>query len=297
MQSIYELDLQSVVNDVKSGSTCVLMKPKGMKIIMNSPPDFQIMDKKFRSLNIVDLLSTDLYIGPYTHLNKIKSKLIPNESYEIVHNYDHEKLYLVSVKDKTKNLFINDYRVMFNRANLYDIDMPIIPNLDIEGLISLITAPELYFTRLHIAKISDSVMFLNKNYQATLQNPHKEKSKPASSGYETLLKIIIKNQPESLDEDMDKRFHQLLDWCKRTRDELVMDVKHLGMPNHAIILQDFTMTFLPNDLYKFLKSSRYNVAIFRIILMLLLGKGFTSNTSRLDAEKIKSLNTNLNWTI
>lgn len=295
MQSIYELDLQAVVNDVKKGETCVLMKPRGIKIMVSSPPNFDITDKKFRSLGILDLLSTDLCIDPYMHFNKIKSKLVPDESYEVVYNYDHHQIYLTSIREN--KVFVNDYRVMFNRASQYDISMPSIPTLDVDGLISLITDPGESFIKLEIADMSDAVMFLNGEYQAILNNPHRLEPKKPTNGYIDLVRAVMSTKPDSLNERMDTRFHDILAWCKRVKKIYTTDVKSLGMPQHMLTLQDFTLTFLPESLYKFLKTSKYHLAIFRLILLMIAGKGYTSDINADEALAVKNLNVGLNWTI
>lgn len=295
MQSIYELDLQAVVNDVKKGQTCVLMKPRGMKIMVSSPPNFDIADKKFRSLSILDLLSTDLCIDPYMHFNKIKSKLVPDESYEVVYNYDQRQIYLTSIREN--RVFVNDYRVMFSRASQYDIAMPSIPTLDVDGLVSLITEPDEYFTKLEIADISDAVMFLNEEYQGVLNNPHKLVPKKPTDDYIKLVKAIIQTRPDSLSEGMNHRFIEIWNWCVKARNTFSTDVQNLGMPAHMLTLQDFTLTFLPGELYKFLMSEVYNVAIFRLILLMISGKGYTSCVSEEDSKRVKALNAGLNWTI
>jgi len=295
MQSIYELDLQAVVEDVKKGETCVLMKPRGIKLMVSSPPKFDVADKKFKSLSILDLLSTDLCIDPYMHFNKIKSRLIAGESYEIVYNYEFHQIYLTSIREN--NEFVNDYRVMFNRANQYDITMPSIPTLDVDGLISLIAEPDSSFTKLEIAETSDAVMFLNETYQAVLNNPHKLESKKPTDEYVNLIRAIIATKPNSLGEGISERFNDIHAWCKRARKEFVADTKKLGMPTHMLALQDFTLTFLPEGLYKFLKINKFNVAIFRLILLMIAGKGYTSDISVEDANNVKRLNAGLNWSI
>lgn len=296
MQSIYDLEIEKVVNDIKDGVTCVLMKPKGIKMMVSSPPRFNIMDKRFRPLNVLDLLSTDLCINPYMHFHKIKSVMVPNENYEIVYNYDTQQIFLLSIKAGDR--FINDYRALFHRVHAYDAIMPSIPNLDMEALISLISNPEELFDELEIKEIANAVMFLNEDYQAILRNPHKEEIKKPSELYIHLVGLIIKNRPDSLNSNIKDRFIDIWNWCERVRTEFnTDDINGLGVPTHVLTLQDFTLTFLPKDLYNFLRQSELNVVIFRLILFMLSGKGYVSAINQEVANDVKKLNDKLDWAI
>ncbi len=300
MQSISELlnkkRVEELILDIEQKRTCVLIKPYGVKLQVSSPPKFSITNKG-KSISTLDLITSDLYVTPYMHIHKIKAQLKSRETYELIYNYGSQKIYLASIK--SENLYINDYSTLNHRAELYNLEMPIIDGLSMKNLISLISAPELNFGRFQLNKIADAIIFLNSDYQVILKNPHKEKTSNALVAYNKIVDDIFKDKPNKLSTNINSRFLEILDWAKIVKSKNAkVQIKQLGLPNHVTKIQDFTSTFLPSELTSFLKASRVNLAIFRTILFILAGKGFNKdlmNTKSID--DMKQLSLNLSWEI
>jgi len=299
MQSILELlssiKIEQLISDIEHGNTCVLMKPRGVKVQVCSSPKFEVLNKSGKPINILDIISSDLYVTPYMLSHRFKSTVMSDESYELIHNYEKHVTYLSSIK--IYGVYVNNYKMLHHRAALYDLEMPIIDGLSMDNLKGLIR-DDSYFHKLKLSHVADAVMFLNSDYQATLVNPHREESKPATPTYNKLVHEIFKNKPVSLSENVDIRFLEILDWAKAVRKETNANLQYLRLPKHITTIQNFTLTFLPQQLIKFLKADKLNVVIFRMILMILSGKGYNKKTLSDESKaSMKSLSHGLSWEI